>query len=184
LVLTVRAGEWDVSNKDELYQVEDRDVVEIITHKNFNEKTLSNDVALLFIASPFPMNVPTIATICLPPTGYNAVGQQCVVSGWGKDQFGKEGNFQNILKKIDQPTITNSECQTQLRKSKLGQRFVLHSTFVCAGGPGVSACQGDGGSPLVSQQFIRLDTFTLYSFDLISIRSVPMTANDTTRLVL
>jgi plasma kallikrein len=146
----VRAGEWDTLNEDELYPAENRNVVEMITHESFNDKTLFNDVALLFTDEPFPMDIPTIATICMPPPDHVYAGQLCTVSGWGKDQFGKEGKYPNILKKIELPAITNANCQAQLRTSRLGSKFILNPSFLCAGEPGKDACRGDGGSPLVS----------------------------------
>lgn len=70
--------------------------------------------------------------------------------GWGKDVFGKEGKYQAILKKIELPTVPFGLCQDQLRKTRLGRRFVLHDSFMCAGGEaGKDSCKGDGGSPLV-----------------------------------
>merc|ERR1719512_113034 len=39
------------------------------------------------------------------------------------------------------------------RKTRLGEYFELHNSFVCAGGvQGVDTCKGDGGAPLVCQQ--------------------------------
>ena len=70
--------------------------------------------------------------------------------GWGKDLFGKEGKYQTILKKIELPTVPFAKCQDSLRKTRLGRRFILHESFMCAGGEiGKDACKGDGGSPLV-----------------------------------
>lgn len=48
--------------------------------------------------------------------------------------IGKEGKYQVILKKIDLPTVEFNECQTSLRKTRLGAAFNLHSSFMCAGG--------------------------------------------------
>ena len=37
-----------------------------------------------------------------------------------------------------------------MRQTRLGRRFLLHDSFMCAGGePGRDACKGDGGSPLI-----------------------------------
>jgi hypothetical protein len=52
---------------------------------------------------------------------------------WGKDVFGKEGKYQAILKKIELPTVPFAKCQDNLRKTRLGSRFQLHSSFMCAG---------------------------------------------------
>jgi hypothetical protein len=52
---------------------------------------------------------------------------------WGKDVFGKEGKYQAILKKIELPTVPFAKCQENLRKTRLGRRFQLHSSFMCAG---------------------------------------------------
>lgn len=41
-------------------------------------------------------------------------------------------------------------CQNMLRQTRLGTRFNLHKSFVCAGGEkDRDACKGDGGSPLM-----------------------------------
>ena len=72
------------------------------------------------------------------------------MSGWGKDAFGSAGSYQNVLKEVDVPVMSQTECQQQLRQTRLGQDFLLHPGFICAGGEeGKDACKGDGGSPLV-----------------------------------
>ena len=54
------------------------------------------------------------------------------------------------MKKVDLPTVSFAQCQNNLRKTRLGGRFILHNSFMCAGGEeGKDVCQGDGGSPLV-----------------------------------
>ena len=66
------------------------------------------------------------------------------------DNFGDEGQFQVVMKKVDVPMVPNTECQTLLRATRLGRRFRLHPSFVCAGGEkDKDACRGDGGGPLV-----------------------------------
>lgn len=72
--------------------------------------------------------------------------------GWGKDIFGKTGIYQVILKKIELPVVPFAKCQANLRKTRLGRRFLLNKSFMCAGGEeGIDACQGDGGGPLVCE---------------------------------
>jgi plasma kallikrein len=68
---------------------------------------------------------------------------KCINLGWGKDVFGKEGKYQAILKKIDLPVVPFLTCQANLRTTRLGKRFQLNPSFLCAGGePGKDACKG------------------------------------------
>jgi plasma kallikrein len=150
--LLARAGEWDTSNKNEQYKDENRDIVDIIIHEEFHSRILIHDVALLIAASPFPTDNPSIGTVCLPPPSHEFAGAQCTLSGWGKQRYSTKETYSYVLKKVEMPVITNADCQTQLRKSILGNYFSLHSTFLCAGEPGKDACIGDGGSPLVSDE--------------------------------
>ncbi|XP_047518958.1 phenoloxidase-activating factor 2-like [Pieris napi] len=146
----VRAGEWDTQTTKETYPYQDRDVSEIVIHQDFNKKNLFYDIALLFLASPMEYAV-NVGIVCLPPPRERTLpGTRCLASGWGKDKYGKDGRFQVILKKVEVPVIDRRQCQTALRKTRLGPYFKLHATFMCAGGEnGKDTCKGDGGSPLV-----------------------------------
>uniref|UniRef100_A0A182PQY2 Phenoloxidase-activating factor 2 n=1 Tax=Anopheles epiroticus TaxID=199890 RepID=A0A182PQY2_9DIPT len=145
----IRLGEWDTQSKNEIYPHQDRNVVEIVSHSQFYKGGLFNDVALLFLDKPADL-METVNTICLPPANYNFDKLHCFASGWGKDVFGKEGNYQVILKKAELPVMPRGQCQRALQTTRLGRRFKLHSSFICAGGEkGRDTCKGDGGSPLV-----------------------------------
>uniref|UniRef100_A0A182M075 Phenoloxidase-activating factor 2 n=1 Tax=Anopheles culicifacies TaxID=139723 RepID=A0A182M075_9DIPT len=147
--LLIRAGEWDTQTRDEYYQHQDRRVAEVITHDAFNKGSLANDVALLILMEPFQL-AENVQPICLPPKGTSFDRSKCFASGWGKNIFGKEGLYQVILKKVELPVVPHGECQQSLRTTRLGKRFVLHQSFLCAGGvAGQDTCRGDGGSPLV-----------------------------------
>ncbi|TMW49312.1 hypothetical protein DOY81_005612 [Sarcophaga bullata] len=148
----VRLGEWDASGTGEPIPAEDIMISNIYIHPNFNKDNLQNDVAILKLATPVALGTkPTIGTICLPTVSF--VGQRCYVAGWGKNDFGPTGAYQAIQREVDVPLIPNADCQTALRRTRLGASFVLNnSSFVCAGGEaGKDACTGDGGSPLVCQ---------------------------------
>ncbi|XP_058117508.1 phenoloxidase-activating factor 2-like [Anopheles ziemanni] len=147
--IKARLGEWDTQTKNEIFDYQDRNVVEIVSHAEFNSKNLHNDVALLFLDQPAEL-MDTVNTICLPPADFNFDQSRCFASGWGKDLFGKLGKYQVILKKIELPVMPRTACQTALRTTRLGRRFSLHSSFICAGGEtGRDTCKGDGGSPLM-----------------------------------
>ena len=62
--------------------------------------------------------------------------------------------YQEVLKEVVVPVISNEQCQKNLRENtRLGPFFELDSSFMCAGGvQGVDTCKGDGGSPLVCRQ--------------------------------
>merc|ERR1711874_806470 len=64
--------------------------------------------------------------------------------------MGKDGEYQVILKEIDLPVVDSYQCEASLRETRLGGKFQLDDSFLCAGGvPGKDTCKGDGGSPLV-----------------------------------
>merc|ERR1712079_391851 len=91
-----------------------------------------------------------IDTACLPEAGETFAGTTCFATGWGKDKFGAAGEYQVVLKEIDLPVVDHDQCQESLRKTRLGKRYRLHDSFLCAGGEsGKDTCKGDGGSPLV-----------------------------------
>ncbi|KAK8386544.1 hypothetical protein O3P69_010878 [Scylla paramamosain] len=148
--LRVRLGEWDTQNEYEPYKHQDRDVSAVVIHPRFNGSNLHNDYALLYLQTPAELSR-NVDVICLDnnPT-ILAPHHNCLVTGWGKDRFGKKGVFQNVLKKIDLPYVPHGECQTALRTTRLGGFFKLDKSFLCAGGEaGKDSCSGDGGSPLV-----------------------------------
>ncbi|KAH8377364.1 hypothetical protein KR093_005021 [Drosophila rubida] len=147
--LIVRAGEWDTQTKEEPIPHEDRYVKDIIYHEQFNKGSLYNDVALLFLETPLDFKS-SIQPVCLPNVGEQFDLERCFATGWGKNKFGKDGEYQVILKKIDLPVVGHPTCQSNLRNTRLGKHFILHDSFMCAGGEkDRDTCKGDGGSPLV-----------------------------------
>jgi len=147
--LRIRAGEWDTQTTKERLPYQERGVHAILTHPNFNSKSLANDVALLILSQPVQLDR-HINVICLPSQGYFSNSPKCFASGWGKDVFGRAGKYSVIMKKVQLPMVPFHSCQDSLRRTRLGSRFQLHNSFVCAGGQeNADTCQGDGGSPLV-----------------------------------
>lgn len=146
--LTIRVGEWDTQTLNEMYPHQDRFVSKVEIHPEYYRGGLLNDIALLFINDPVEL-AENIGTLCLPPQNYNFDETRCTATGWGKNLFGKEGQYSVVLKKVDLPVVTHAECENSLRSTRLTQRFNLHSSFICAGGElGKDTCKGDGGSPL------------------------------------
>lgn len=153
-LLRVRAGEYVIgSEENEAYSHQDRTVNAVHIHPNYNPKRLYNDMALLSVNEPFRYDA-HINSICAPLAGSDFVAPNsykpfsCWASGWGKSNF-TDKNIQLKLKKVELPIVNRDECQSRLRTTKLGSKFTLDSSFLCAGGePGYDSCKGDGGGPL------------------------------------
>merc|ERR1711963_958699 len=147
--LLVRCGEWDTQNETEPYPHQDRFVMDLTIHPEFDGRNLRNDFALLYTVEDFKLSS-HVDTFCLPNPEELFEQETCFATGWGKDQFGSEGSYQVVLKEVDLPVMKHTECQEKLRSTRLGKRYRLHNSFICAGGEsGKDACKGDGGSPLV-----------------------------------
>lgn len=131
--LFARIGEWDTQTKNEIYPHVDHQIESWIIHEKFDKGPLYNDVALLFLKTPVQAEK-HINTICLPPQDTIFDFSRCFASGWGKDEFGRSGKYQVILKKIELPVVPFNTCQSSLRETRLGKRFRLHENFLCAGG--------------------------------------------------
>merc|ERR1711902_131777 len=134
--LKIRCGEWDTRQVVEPLKHEDRTAATVSVHPAYNSRNLQNDFALVHLEYEFILD-DHINTICLP-------------TGWGKDKFGKSGNYQEILKQVPLDLVDHDQCQSQLRETRLGKLLELDQSFTCAGGePNEDTCKGDGGGPLV-----------------------------------
>ncbi|KAL4712754.1 hypothetical protein ACJJTC_008051 [Scirpophaga incertulas] len=155
--IKVRLGEWDAAVITEPVPYQEYNVQRVFSHPSFNPSTLQYDITILRLATPVPFTptlgaATTINRACLPPSAASTyVGQRCWVSGWGKNLFGSQGQYQQILKKVDVPIVPSATCQSQMQAARLGPSFVLDTTsFICAGGEAnKDSCTGDGGSGLV-----------------------------------
>jgi len=157
--LKIRCGEWDTQNQTEPYPHQDRYVQALNIHPEFDGRNLQNDFAVLFTSEDFVL-ASHIDTVCLPQADELFDGTTCFATGWGKDKFGSAGQYQVVLKEIDLPVVNNYECQDKLRQTRLGQKYKLHDSFICAGGVnGKDTCKGDGGSPLVCPSKYDPDTY-------------------------
>lgn len=145
----VRLGEYDTQSTNEPYPFQDINVREIITYPGYYQPALHNDIALLYLDGEGATFAPNVDTACLPEPNQVFDGKTCVVTGWGKNAFDPTGEYQNLLKSVDVPVVGNKICQDLMRKTRLGKFFILHDSFICAGGEaGKDACKGDGGGPL------------------------------------
>lgn len=153
--LKVRLGEWDAKANVEPLKYVEAVVSRIRINPFFNSANLQNDIAVLTLDRAVDLaSNPHINPVCPAQSVSYINNPRCWVAGWGKDAFGKQGNFQYILKKVNVPVLDSNDCENRLRQTKLTSFFQLSRTsFICAGGEGgKDACTGDGGSPLVCER--------------------------------
>nr|AID60363.1 trypsin-29 [Nilaparvata lugens] len=147
-VLRARLGEHDVSSVQEPVLHEERDVAQIVVHPEFDNKTLTNDIALLRLKYPADRKS-NIDVVCLPENQVFGTNSTCYITGWGRRS--EDTKHSVILKEVQVPLWRNVDCENALKKH-FGPRFTLSQTSVCAGAEGRDACDGDGGGPLVCEE--------------------------------
>ena len=160
-------GDWNrYSDDNEIKASQNRDVKYITNHPRFSgTKRVENDMSLVHLKKDFKLDS-HLDTICLPEFINDREGNydkfDCIVMGWGKEKFEERGP-QNVLKQVSLPIVDNPLCQAYLRRTRLGQTFSLHESFLCAGGKrGADACTGDGGGPLVCTDKKDTDRYAFF----------------------
>ncbi|XP_044312998.1 phenoloxidase-activating factor 2 [Drosophila rhopaloa] len=146
---TVRAGEWDSQTTKERLPYQERTVQRVINHPQFKSRNVAYDFALVILSQALNLD-DHINVICLPQQeAVPAPAITCFSTGWGKDVFGSLGKYSVIMKRVPLPVVDFNSCQARLRSTRLGPKFALDRSFICAGGQrGIDTCQGDGGAPL------------------------------------
>ncbi|KAF5303525.1 hypothetical protein FQR65_LT08224 [Abscondita terminalis] len=147
---TVRAGEWNITDKSEPYPYQDVKVKKIVIHPKFNRESLYYNVALLVLDTPVKLDL-NVRTVCLADefvfrTSYP--NSACTATGWGVDR--SLGAHTRVMKKINYSLMSHTMCQLTFQKSRLGRKFELHNTFLCGiNEQNQDLCNGDGGGPFV-----------------------------------
>ncbi|KAH9490358.1 Plasma kallikrein [Bulinus truncatus] len=119
-----------------------RSVAKLITHENYNWKTLANDIAIVKLTEPIQFDG-CHRPICLN-NGYKNVQQatSCRAMGWGVNTNQPGATKQTVLQWINLPVVSDEVCRRKYRT------FASANTF-CAGGEGKDTCKGDSGGPFV-----------------------------------
>ncbi|XP_063912247.1 phenoloxidase-activating factor 2-like [Zophobas morio] len=144
----VRAGEWNIKNKDEPLPHQDVTVKEILLHPQYKPGTLWNDIALLILNQPSSLTE-NVGFICLPAGKFKVDERNCLASGWGRREMERQ-RLSAVLRKVTVPLVRKRTFQRALRQTKLGKKFRLHKSFICAGGErNRDTCKGEGGYPLI-----------------------------------
>ena len=130
--LKARVGEWDASTSTEAYASKDISITKTISHPNYRAADLCNDVALMILAEEADISQPHIGLSCLPDTSDTYIVDQCVVTGWGKQAF-QDAAFSAYMRKIQVPIVDFGTCQAMMQGTRLGNKFRLDPSFLCAG---------------------------------------------------
>ncbi|GLH05550.1 Trypsin-1 [Gryllus bimaculatus] len=117
----------------------------ITAHPQYDYYTIDYDIAVVRVATPFPLGQEGIAAIPLADASPDA-GSAITVSGWGT--LRESGPLPDQLQAVDLQVVEHAEC------NRAYQLFGgVTPRMLCAGVPGggKDACQGDSGGPLVAQ---------------------------------
>jgi len=114
------------------------------THPGWNPQIIENDLALIELPEPVPMNN-IISTSCLPNKGeVIEVGSLTTVTGWGLPSD-SAGGISPVLREVrDIPVMDSAPCNDYYG--------IINDGIVCidtTGGRG--SCNGDSGGPLVQK---------------------------------
>ncbi|XP_041834360.1 coagulation factor VII [Melanotaenia boesemani] len=145
-IFHVIVGKHDLKEIEKTEQ--QRRVLQVFIHPDYNTTTYDSDLALLKLFRPIKLNR-YVMPICLPArnstfTRTLATIRHSTVSGWGRlVQFGPSARF---LQRLVLPKVPLQEC-------RLHTNLSITRNMLCAGlkTGGSDTCQGDSGGPLVTR---------------------------------
>jgi secreted trypsin-like serine protease len=119
----------------------------IIIKSDHDRNTKNNDIALIELADPLPIDNQIKSIALMTPSaepGLLVKGTPLVVTGWGPTKEG--GATVRDLRFVRVPFVERSVCE-QLMKG----HFKITENMICAGdvSGAVDSCNGDSGGPLV-----------------------------------
>ena len=138
--ITLTAGMHNRQSNTETSTRQSRIVQAIYIHPQYDRLTVTNDIAILRVATPFTATI-YVQPACLPGPEPQPSDEVTIV-GWGA--LALRGPVNNILKQASTRIV--GECEvwwSQIDSSKQ----------ICVADPkdGNSACQGDSGGPILAQ---------------------------------
>ncbi|ELW71416.1 Tissue-type plasminogen activator [Tupaia chinensis] len=134
------------------------EVEKYIVHKEFDDDTYNNDIALLQLRSDSSLcarESSTIRPVCLPEAGLQLPAwTECELSGYGKHEAASP-SFSERLKEAHVRLYPASRCTSQHLFNRTVTDNMLCAGDTRSGGNHANlhdACQGDSGGPLVCLQ--------------------------------
>ncbi|KAF7209760.1 transmembrane protease serine 11D [Nothobranchius furzeri] len=122
-----------------------RSIREVKIHKDYNDTTTDNDVALVLLSSPLNFTA-YVQPACTPLSSSHEVSlnfSHCFISGWGSLYY--KGSVVDRLQEAEVELIDRQTCN-----QPTWYNGIITESMICAGleGGGVDSCQGDSGGPL------------------------------------
>lgn len=156
----VRVGEYDKSsqatNKNEQGMIQDFSSVVKIRHPQFEASLFRFDVMLVKLESPItgvtPIQLNDNANLPSVPFWMTLIGWGTIDGSTTTTTTARSsGTFPDILQQAYVPYIPNAVCENGKYSGQQVYKDEIFSEMLCAGQPGVDACSGDSGSPLIHE---------------------------------
>ncbi|KAL3211654.1 hypothetical protein MRX96_008362 [Rhipicephalus microplus] len=112
-------------------------VIKLIRHPKYNDKSLSHDIAVFVVKKPFEYG-PNARPICIPTAPVNITGTDNILAGWGLIREGGPGT--NYLKYTTVTVQPNHMCGATFRGYDSRVMYCAYKTAT-------DSCQGDSGGP-------------------------------------
>uniref|UniRef100_A0A8D2F2F2 t-plasminogen activator n=1 Tax=Theropithecus gelada TaxID=9565 RepID=A0A8D2F2F2_THEGE len=148
------------------------EVEKYIVHKEFDDDTYDNDIALLQLksdSSHCAQESSVVRTVCLPPADLQLPDwTECELSGYGKHEASSPF-YSERLKEAHVRLYPSSRCTSQHLLNRTVTDNMLCAGDTRSGGPQANlhdACQGDSGGPLVCLNGGRMTLVGIISWGL------------------
>ncbi|GAX28531.1 transmembrane protease serine 11D [Fistulifera solaris] len=143
---TAHIHRYDFKNSADVYM--EMDPAFIHVHPDFNPSTFQADFSVVGLSKPVPSaQIVRLNTDASVPSANDPV----VVIGWGAINITDPSNtiYPNRLQKAHINYITNEDCEKAEVQGQALYTGEIFSNMLCATSPGVDACRGDSGGPLI-----------------------------------
>lgn len=136
-------------------------VDQVQRNPNYAPATISNDLALLHLATPAPQEPMRIVASGAAESALWAGGVQATVIGWGVTNPTTGTQATNLVE-AQIPMVSDSSCLGAWTAANFSP-----SSMVCAGGASIDTCGGDSGGPLMVPRngYFTLAGVTSWGFD-------------------
>ncbi|XP_063699094.1 trypsin-1-like [Culicoides brevitarsis] len=138
---TIVLGVYDRTTKETTTII--RSIEGLTVHDGYDDNSMENDIALIFLNESVPLQEGVIETISLNDREVESK-VDCQAHGWGRLAYG--GELANELQSVNISTIDPSVCNGT--ESYGGE---IYDGMLCVGAldGGKDSCQGDSGGPLI-----------------------------------